>query len=69
MADTKRVSRDDLEAKFRELQGDVKDKVDDKKQPLLAGAAVGGLLLLLLVFLIGKRSGKRKTTLVEIRRV
>ena len=69
MAETKRVTRDDLEAKFRELQGDVKGKVDDKKQPLLAGAAIGGLVLLLLVFLIGKRSGKKKTTLVEIRRV
>jgi hypothetical protein len=69
MAETKRVSRDDLEAKFRELQGDVKDKVDDTKQPLLAGAAVAGLLLLLIVFLVGKRSGKKKTTVVEIRRV
>ena len=68
MAD-KRVSRDDLEAKFRELQGDVKDKVDEQKQPLLAGAAIGAALLLLLVFLVGKRSGKKKTTLVEIRRV
>ena len=69
MADPKRVSRDDLEAKFRELQGDVKSKVDDKKQPLMAGAIVGGILLILLVFLLGKRSGKKKTTLVEIRRL
>ncbi len=69
MAESKRVSRDDLEAKFRELQGDVKDKVDDKKQPLLYGAMAGGVLLLLVVFLVGKRSGKKKTTLVEIRRV
>jgi hypothetical protein len=70
MAETpKRVSRDDLEAKFRSLQGGVQDKVESSKQTLLAGAAVGGFLLLLLVFLIGKRSGKKKTTLVEIRRV
>ena len=69
MTATKRVSRDDLEAKFRELQGDVQDKVDDKKQPLLAGAAAAGLLLLLLVFLVGTRRGKKSTTLVEVRRV
>jgi hypothetical protein len=65
----KRVSRDDLESKFRSFQGGVQDKVEGSKQTLLAGAAVGGFLLLLLVFLIGKRSGKKKTTLVEIRRV
>jgi len=69
MADQKRVTRDDLEAKFRELQDDVQRGFDDKKQPLITGAVIGGVLLLLIVFLLGKRSGKKKTTLVEIRRV
>ncbi|CAB4898819.1 unannotated protein [freshwater metagenome] len=64
-----RVSRDDLEAKFRALQGDIQHKVDDRKQPLVAGAVVGGILLLLVFFVLGKRSGKKRTTLVEIRRV
>jgi hypothetical protein len=65
----KKVTRDDLEAKFRSLQGDVQGKVEDRKQTLTMAAVAGGVLLLLLVFLVGKRSGKKKTTLVEIRRV
>ncbi|MCU1368291.1 MAG: hypothetical protein JWN39_3930 [Ilumatobacteraceae bacterium] len=65
----KRVSRDDLEAKFRSFQGGIQSTVEGSKQTLMAGAAACGFLLLLLVFLIGKRSGKKKTTLVEIRRV
>ena len=65
----KRVSRDDLEAKFRSFQGGIQSTVEGSKQTLMAGAAAGGFLLLVLVFLIGKRSGKKKTTLVEIRRV
>ncbi len=65
----KRVSRDDLEAKFRQLQDGVQSKFDDKKPTLITAAAIGGVLLILLVFLIGKRSGKKKTALVEIRRV
>lgn len=70
MADShKRVSRDDLEAKFRDLQGGVQSKVEDRKTTLVMGAVVGALVLLLLVFVIGKRSGKKKTTVVEIRRV
>ena len=67
MAD--KITRDDLEAKFRALQGDVKSSVESKKQSLLTIAGGVGVLALLIVFLLGKRAGKKKTTLVEIRRV
>lgn len=64
-----RVTRDDLEAKFRAVQGDVQNKVEDRKQTLLAGVVAGGVILLIAFFLMGRRSGKSKNTLVEIRRV
>ena len=64
-----RITRDDLEAKFRAFQGDVQDKVESKKDTLVTVAAVGGADVLLLVFFLGKRSGRKRTTLVEIRRV
>jgi hypothetical protein len=64
-----KVTRDDLEAKFRALQGEVKDKVEDKKQTLITAGAVIAVVLLLAFFLLGRRSGKKKTTLVEIRRI
>jgi hypothetical protein len=64
-----RITRDDLEAKFRQVQDEVQGKVNDKKQTLVTAVAVGGVVLLLLFFLLGKRSGKKKTTFVEIRRV
>lgn len=43
--------------------------MDDKKNTFATIAGTGGILLVLLVFLLGRRSGKKKTTLVEIRRV
>lgn len=64
-----RVSRDDLEAKFRALQGDVQAQVEDRKSMLLSALTVGGVILLVALFLLGRRSGRNKTTLVEIRRV
>lgn len=67
-ADTK-ITPQDLENKLRALQGDVKDKVDDKKSTIATVAASGGFILLLLVFLLGKRSGKKRSAIVEIRRV
>jgi len=70
MAQTQqRITRDDLEAKFREAQSSLQGKLDDKKQTLITVATVGGIVLLLLFFVLGKRSGKKKTTFVDIRRV
>ena len=64
-----RITREDLEAKFRETQSSWQGKLEDKKQTLLTGAVIGGLILLLLFFVLGKRSGKKRTTFVDIRRV
>jgi hypothetical protein len=68
MAQTK-ITRDDLEAGIRKLQGDAKDRVEDKKKTLVTIGGVAAVVFVLLVFMLGKRSGKKKTTLVEIRRV
>lgn len=65
---TSKITRTDLEQNFRSLQQGVSGKVDAKKPSLLAVAGGVGGLLALLVFLLGRRSGKKKTTLVEIRR-
>ncbi|MFN0029319.1 MAG: hypothetical protein ACKV2O_19360 [Acidimicrobiales bacterium] len=65
----RRLSRADLEAKFREVQTEMSAGAEKAK-----GKAVvvgGGLLLLLLLvaFLAGRRGGKKKSTIVEIRRL
>ena len=64
-----KITPEDLEGKLRAFQGDVQAKVDDKKNMLIAVGAGGVTVLLILFFLLGKRSGKKKTTLVEIKRI
>ena len=64
-----RITREDLEGKFRAVQTDLQAKVEDKKNSLATAAAVGGIVLLLIFFVLGRRSGRKKTTFVEIRRV
>ncbi|CAB4569552.1 unannotated protein [freshwater metagenome] len=64
-----RVSRQDIENKLRALQGDVQGKVDDRRSTLLAVAGGVGVALVVVFFLLGRRSGKRRSTVVEIRRV
>ncbi len=63
------ITPQDLENKIRALQGDIHDRVEEKKSLLATVAAGGGLALLLLFFFLGKRSGKKKTAIVEIRRI
>lgn len=66
---TQKISAEDIEAKLRALQGDVQDKVEDQKSTFLIAAGVVGVLLVIAFYLLGRRSGKRRSTMVEIRRV
>jgi hypothetical protein len=66
---TQKISRDDLEAGIRQLQGDAKQKLTDKKRPLIATVGVAAAVVVLLAFLLGKRSGKKRSALIEIRRL
>jgi hypothetical protein len=65
----RRITRDDLESSLKGLQNSVIGEVEQRKQQLLGVIAVGGVVLLVVFFLLGRRSGKRRTTMVEIRRL
>ncbi len=63
------VTRDDIEAKLRELQGEVEvigDEVMNKA--VVVGAAVV-VAVVVVAFWLGRRKGRRRTTVVEIRRL
>jgi hypothetical protein len=64
-----RITRDDLEQKLRELEGGARDQVESARSTIVAAGVVATLIVLLLVFLLGKRKGKQRSTVVEIRRV
>lgn len=66
---TGKITRDDLEQKFRGLQDGVKGSVEDRKSAIVTIGAAAAVVILLLAYVLGRKSGKRKTTLVEIRRV
>ncbi|MFM7126474.1 MAG: hypothetical protein ACKOA6_14775 [Actinomycetota bacterium] len=63
------ISRSDIESKLRALQGDVQDKVEDRRSTILAIAGAVGVVLVVTFYLLGRRSGRRRSALVEIRRV
>jgi hypothetical protein len=69
MTQAQRITREDIETKLREIDSGFRQQVADKKRTVLTGVAVGGAVILFVMFLLWRRSGKKKTTIVEIRRV
>ena len=64
-----RISRADIEAKLRDMRGEVEQTAEAAKAPILAVAGGVAAAVVVLAFLLGKRRGRRKSTVVEIRRV
>jgi hypothetical protein len=63
------ITRDQIEAKFRELTGDVSQEVEDTRSQVLTVGLAVGVVLVAVVFLIGRRNGRRKSAVVEVRRI
>jgi hypothetical protein len=63
------ITRDDIEAKFRELTGEASDEVESRRSQALTGVLAAGLIVVAVVFLIGRRSGRRRSAVVEVRRI
>lgn len=64
-----RVNRADIEAKLREIRGEVDTTATAAKPTAMTIAVVAGLALLGAAYLIGRRKGKKRSTVVETRRV
>ncbi len=68
-AKTRPVTRDDIEAKLRQIQGGADTGAEAAKGAGLAAGAAILLVALLVAFLWGRHRGKKRRTVVEIRRV
>ena len=63
------VSRDDIESKLREIRGEVDSVGQASRSYVVAAGAVAAVTVLALVYVLGRRKGRKKTTVVEVRRV
>ncbi|MEY4601961.1 MAG: hypothetical protein RLZZ201_1652 [Actinomycetota bacterium] len=68
MSERSRITRDDLEERFELLQDDVSEITETKKASLtmlgVAGIAAG----ILVAYFLGRRGGRRRRGVIEIRR-
>lgn len=69
VAEGGKITRGDIESKLRELRGEVDAAGASAKQYALVAGGVVAVAVVALAFTFGKRRGKKKRTVVEIRRV
>jgi hypothetical protein len=68
-AQPEHIRRSDIEAKMRELQGEVTETREAATNTLLTVGAVVVVGVIAVAFLLGRRKGQRRTTVVEVRRI
>ena len=65
---TGRITRQDIETKLRQVRGDVDTAGEAAKGAGTAVAAVLVVVVVAVAFVLGRKRGKRASTVVEVRR-
>lgn len=68
-APQERITRDDLERRFREVQTSVDEQRASALESAIAIGAVVAVGVVAVAFLLGRRKGRKRTTVVEVRRI
>jgi hypothetical protein len=64
-----RITRADIEAKLRAIRDDIEPVGEQAKGGLMAAVPVVVALLVVGAYIIGKRSGRKRRAVIEIRRL
>jgi hypothetical protein len=65
----KKVTRDDIEAKLRELRGEVDTRAQSAKGTGVAIVAGVVMVTIITAYVLGRRRGKKRNMVLEIRRI
>jgi hypothetical protein len=65
----RKITRDDIEDKLKELKGEVGQQAEAAKMPAIAIAIGVVVLSIAVAYTLGRRKGKRRQTVLEIRRL
>jgi hypothetical protein len=65
----RKITRDDIEAKLQELRGEVDQRAEAAKVPAIAIAVGVAVVTIAAAYFLGRRKGKKRQTVLEIRRI
>ena len=62
-------SRDDLQSTLESFQQALRGQIDDRRQTIVTVAVVVAFGMAAVAYLLGRRSGRRKSAIIDIRRL
>ena len=65
----RKITKAEIEANLREIQGDVGAKAEAAKVPAIAIAVSVAVVTIAAAYFFGRRKGKKRQTVLEIRRI
>lgn len=65
----KSVSRDDIERKLREIKGEAGEVAESGRNFAMMAAVAAAVVVVAAAYVLGRRKGKKRSTVVEVRRV
>ncbi|MGZ0219558.1 MAG: hypothetical protein ACKVIY_11155 [Acidimicrobiales bacterium] len=63
------ITRDQIAESIRSVRGDITEEAETRAKKLIPAAIAGAAVIVVLAYLIGRRVGTTKSTVVEIRRI
>jgi hypothetical protein len=63
------ITRDDIEAKLRDIQRSTEAGKEAARGAGMVGGIVGAGALALVAYMLGRRRGRKRRTIVEIKRI
>lgn len=64
-----RITRDDIEAKLRELRGEVEEGMEVARGAGTVALVAGVVALVVVAYWMGRRRSRKRRTVLEIRRI
>ena len=64
-----KITKGDIESKLRELQGEVSERAEATRVPAIAVAVGVVFVAIAAAYVFGRRKGRRRQTVLEIRRL
>lgn len=69
MTETAGITPADIEAKFRDIQGQMDVVAENSKKKAAIAGSVLAIIILLIVYVFGRNAGKKTSSVLEIRRL
>lgn len=63
-----KITPDDIKSKLADIQSDATTTVEGAKNQIIAVGVGVAILLVLIAFLLGRRGGAHKSTIIEVKR-